>query len=136
MLLLFGVVTARISLDLLLPEIYRNDITLLTRKTLVVIIDLGQHEKFFEQLKRFDESYAFDIHIGSTTPSGDTFNINMLSKDVMIIANNVSNPTAYDINFYDKDPVNATAEEIIESLINDLKSFISEVPNVTINEKK
>jgi hypothetical protein len=78
--------------------------TLHSKKTFVVTIDLGQREKFFEQLTRFANAYAFDIHIGSTTPAGDTFNINMSRKDVVVIANNVFDIREYDIDFYDKDP--------------------------------
>src|SRR6266511_1060676 len=63
--------------------------TLHSKKMLVLTIDIGQREKFFEQLTRFADAHDFKIHIGPTTPAGDTFNINMSRKDVMVIANNV-----------------------------------------------
>jgi len=106
------------------------------KKTLGVVIDLDQREKFFEQLKRFANAHDFDIHIGPTTPAGDTFNIYMSRKDVILIANNPFHPRGYDIAFYDKDPAIPVSEEVIDSLMSDLKRFISEVPNVTINEEK
>lgn len=111
-------------------------VTLHPKKTLVVIIDLGQQEKFFEQLTRFSDAYAFDIHIGPTTLSGDTFNINMSRKDVMVIANNVFDKKTFDIVFYDKNPANPAPQETIESLFSNLKRFISEIPNVTITEER
>jgi len=50
-------------------------VTLHPKKTMVVIIDLGQREKFFEQLTKFADSHDFKIHIGPTTPAGDTFRL-------------------------------------------------------------
>src|SRR5262245_39124568 len=52
------------------------------KKTLVVSIDLGQREKLFEQLTKFADAHAFNIHIGPTTQSGSTFNVYMSRKDV------------------------------------------------------
>ena len=110
--------------------------TLHSKKTFVVTIDLGQREKFFEQLTRFADAHAFDIYIGPTTPSGDTFNINMSRKDVMVIANNVFDTREYDIDFYDKDPTNPVSEEMIDDLFNDLKRYISEIPNAIMTEQR
>src|SRR5688572_4212883 len=110
--------------------------TLHSQKTLVVTIDLGQREKFFEQLTRFADAHDFKIHIGATTPVGDTFNINMSRKDVMMIANNGFDTKVFDVHFYDKDPTNPVSEKIIDNLFDDLKRFINEVPNVIITEKR
>ena len=110
--------------------------TLHSKKTLVATIDLGQREKFFEQLTRFADAHDFKIHIGTTTPSGDTFNINMSRKDVMVIANNVFDTKVFDIHFYDKDPTKAVSEEIIDNLFNDLKRYISEIPNAIMTEQR
>src|SRR6266511_4035157 len=63
--------------------------TLYPQRTLVATIVLEQQDRFFEQLTKFADAHDFKIHIGPTTPAGDTFNINMSRKDVMVIANNV-----------------------------------------------
>jgi hypothetical protein len=107
------------------------------KKTLVVRIDLSQQEKFFEQLTRFADADTFDIHIGPTTPSDDTFNINMSRKDVELIANNSAvDIRNFDIAFYDKDPTNPVSEKIIDDLLNDLKRYISEIPNAIVTEQR
>ncbi|HEX9330258.1 MAG TPA: hypothetical protein VF896_00140, partial [Anaerolineales bacterium] len=59
-------------------------VTSYPKKTLVVSIDLGQREKFFEQLTRFADVHDFKIHIDPTTPAGDTFSIYMSRKDVLV----------------------------------------------------
>ena len=111
-------------------------VTLHPKKTLVVTIDLSQREKFFEQLTRFADAHDFKIHIGPTTPAGDTFNINMSRRDVMVIANNVFDTKVFDIHFYDKDPTNPVSEEIIDNLFNDFKSYIGEIPNAIMTEQQ
>ena len=68
--IMFGVKT-------LLENWKEGAVTLHPKKTLIVIIDSSQREKFFEQLTRFADAYAFKIHIGPTTPAGNTFNVNM-----------------------------------------------------------
>ena len=110
--------------------------TLHPKKTLEVSIDLGQREKFFEQLTRFADAHDFRIHIGSTTPVGDTFNINMSRKDVMVIANNVIDTKKFDIAFYDKYPTNPASEEMIDNSFNDLKGYIGEIPNAIMTEQR
>jgi hypothetical protein len=106
------------------------------QKTLDVVIDRGQQEKFFEQLTRFADVHDFKIHIGPTTPAGDTYNINMSRKDVMVIANNVIDAKIFHIAFYDEDPATSVPEETIDSLFDDLKRFINEIPNAIITEKR
>ncbi len=110
--------------------------TLHPKKTLVVTIDLSEREKFFEQLTRFADAYDFKMHIGPTTPAGDTFSIHMSRKDVLVWGDNVFSPRVYDISFYDKDPTNPASEETIGNLVNDLKSFVGETPNVIVTEQR
>jgi len=106
------------------------------KKTLVVSIDLSQRERFFEQLTSFAAAHDFKVHIGPTTPSGDTFSIYVSRKDVLVWGDNVFSPRVYDISFYDKDPANPVSEEIIDDLFNDLKRYVSEVPNTIMTEQR
>ena len=106
------------------------------KRTVGIVIDIEQREKFFEQLKRFARAHDFDIHIGQTTPAGDKFNINISGREITLIANNAFDPRAYDISFYDKHPANPVPDEEIDILLLDLKRFISEVPNIRIFEKQ
>jgi hypothetical protein len=111
-----------------------NNVPRYPKKTLGVVIDIDQRDKFFEQLERFADIHRFDIHIRSTTPAGDTFSIYMSRKDVVVWGDNVLNPRGFDISFYDKDPSNPASEEVINDLLEDLQRYISEVPNIRIFE--
>jgi hypothetical protein len=48
----------------------------------------------------------------------------------------VFSPREYDIDFYDKDPTNRVSEEIIDNLFNDLKGYISGIPNAIMTEQQ
>ncbi len=110
--------------------------TLYPQRTLAATIVLDQQSRFFEQLTIFADAYDFKIHIGPTTSAGDTFNINMSRKDVMVIANNVIDTQIFDIHFYDKDPTTPGREELIDTLVKDLKRYISEIPNAIMTEQR
>lgn len=104
------------------------------KKTLVVTIDTSQRERFFEQLTRFADVHDFDIHIGSTTPAGDTLSIYMSREDIILWGDNVIDARKFDISFYDEDPANPVSEETIDTLVSDLKIILDEIPNATITE--
>jgi hypothetical protein len=111
-------------------------VTLHPKKTLVVSIDLGQRAMFFEQLTKFADAHDFKIHIGPTTPSGNTFNIVISRKDVEVNADNVIDTRKFDIAFYDKDPTNPVSEEILDNLFNDLKRYIGDIRNAIMTEQR
>jgi len=61
----------------------------------------------------------------------------MSRDDIKIIASNIPpDPTRFPVRFYAKYPGSPVDEETVDDLLIDLKSFISEIPNVTITEEK
>lgn len=61
----------------------------------------------------------------------------MSRDDIRIIAGDVPpDPTRVPVRFYAKHPGYPVDEETVDELFSDLKSFISEIPNVTITEEK
>ena len=60
----------------------------------------------------------------------------MSRDDIKIISTNPFDPRIFRISFYDKYPGYPVDEETVDELVNDLKNFINEIPNVTITEKK
>jgi len=133
-IIVFGII---IFSEMLKEGIFINVITRHARASFVVIVDLDQRDEFFDQLKRFADTYNFSLHIGQTTPTGDTFAIEMTGEDVRISGNNALHPTRFEIAFYDKKYLGVpVSDEAIDSLLTDLKSIISQTPNVRIFETK
>lgn len=60
----------------------------------------------------------------------------MARNNIQIISENVpGNSGIYDVDFYGLYPGAPVDEEAVNELVTELKSFISEIPNVTITEK-
>lgn len=110
-------------------------------RTLVLTIDLSQRDELFDQMQKFAGKYAFknlirdvEVEVG---PSGKGFFIEMHRSDIQILGvGEPSAPIMVSINFYDEDSAHPARKETIDELFSDLKSFISEIPNVTITEEK
>jgi len=106
-------------------------------RVLRITIDEGQREELFARLREFADKHAFEFLIREAGPNGKGFFVEMLRDDLYINAVITRvDPKIVSIGFYNKDPANATPAETIDKLLNDLKNFISEIPNVTITEEK
>ena len=105
-------------------------------RTLSIRVDKDQREELFSQLRKFSEKHrlSFDLafyrdkEIFSIAMGDETIDISGLSKPITT--------TELDINFYEEDPTNPLSQKTVDELFNDLKIFISEIPNVTITEEK
>jgi hypothetical protein len=92
-------------------------------------------------MQNFADNHAIKIVIRdvevSVGPSGKGFFIEMHRSDIQILAvGEPSAPIVVSIYFYDEDSTHPATKEIVDDLFSDLKSFISEIPNVTIIEEK
>ena len=105
-------------------------------RSLRVTIDKSQREQLFDQLSKFAEKHSFEHQITDFDKKGENFQYWMSRDDITIIASNPFDPGKFNIRFYAKYPGYPVDEEIVDELLNDLKSFISEIPNVTISEEK
>ena len=105
-------------------------------RSLRVTIDESQREEFFDQLRKFADQHGFEISIRDSGLSNELFVVDMRRDDIEIISRNPFDPRIFRISFYDKYPGHPVNEETADELLNDLKSFIGEIPNITITEEK
>jgi hypothetical protein len=104
-------------------------------RTLSIQIDENQREELFSQLRKFSEKHALEFHL-SFYKGGEIFSVEMYGKGLEILA--LSKPihkTELNIRFFEDDPTNPPPQETVNEVYNDLKSFISEIPNVIITEE-
>jgi len=105
-------------------------------QTLSIQIEEEQHEKLFSQLRQFSDNHHFRFSL-SLYENEKEFFVVMDGDALQITASpRPITRTEIRINFYEKDPANPPKQEIVDELFNDLKKFISEIPNVTIIEEK
>jgi len=107
-------------------------------RTLRITIDKTPQEELFAQLQKFADKHAFEMKIGHFFGTGgESFLVEMSRGDVYILARNVApDLSVVNIRFYYKDRAHLAPKQVVDDLYNDLKSFISEIPNVTITEEK
>jgi hypothetical protein len=100
-----------------------------------VTSDPSQSQQLIEQFRKFAFNHSFRLDIVNPDQDGNDFRIRLLRKDVEIITRKPSNPSEFKIEFYNTDCIHPTVPADIDDLAVNLKSFISEIPNVTITER-
>lgn len=107
---------------------------------LTITIDPGRRGELFDQLQKFADKHGFEFLMSDFGTGGERFIIEMLGNHIKILAVNIpESSTMVSIRFYDQSRANPVSEETtktIDELVSDLKTFISEIPNVTITQKK
>lgn len=97
-----------------------------------VTIDPSQDEQFVEQSRQFAFKHNFRFDLGDPDQPGNNLRVHMIRKDVEVIAKIPSLPGGYEIGFYNYDCSHPTLASDIGDLVDDFKSFMSAIPNVTI----
>jgi hypothetical protein len=106
-------------------------------KSLRITIDVNRREELFTQLRGFAEKHGFEILIREVKVHPDGIYIYMSRNDLKIQAHDISDaPPQIIIWFYNKNPALPASQETVDELFSDLKSFIGEIPNVTISEEE
>ncbi len=106
------------------------------RRTVDITIDTRHRQELFDQLRKFGAKHNFKVIIDPMNPSGDEFLIAMYGKDVEIFGGNPFELEKYDISLYDADSRSPVSDSVLDDLVNDLKSFVSEVPQSTFSVRE
>ena len=104
-------------------------------RSFVVTIEPNQSHQLIEQLQGFADKNGFKHEIAFYSQRNENdFSIWMKRKDVEVIARSPFKLGEYKIGFYNNDCVHPTVADDIDSLVIDLKIYLSEISNVTIVE--
>ena len=102
----------------------------------MVTLDRSQQKQLIEQSRKFADKYGFKFQIDYYTLNQEDFSVWMKRKDIEVTASNPGTDlSTYFIGFYNYDCIHPTVASDIGDLVSDLKSFINEIPNVTITEE-
>jgi hypothetical protein len=96
-----------------------------------VTLAQNQRDLFFEQLRKFAQTHAFEILISQTDPSGENFLVEMWREDIEIIGVDSGDPGLFKISFFTTSDERPVSSEIVDELIADLRGRIGEIPNTT-----
>ncbi len=105
-------------------------------RRLRVTIDESQREELFAQFQKFADKHALKF-VFSDYGTTNHFLVELWGENILITASDdPGNPRSVSIFFSAKYPGSTVDEEAIDELLNDLKNYISDIPNVTITEEK
>ena len=115
-----------------------NSRTQHARRTLRVTIEKNQWNELFDQFRSFADQWGYAIRIAPLDPNGNSFNVELWRADMRLTA---FMDTGFDngkvqIHFYDTDRTRPVPEQYYDEEVNDLISFISEIPNVSVTQEK
>jgi hypothetical protein len=97
-----------------------------------VTSDSSQSKQLIEQFRKFAFKNSFRFDVVNPDQDGNDFRIRMIRKDVEIITRKPIDPNEFRIEFYNTDCIHPTVAADLDDLVIALKSFIGELPNVTI----
>ena len=100
----------------------------------VVIDDVEQRDRLFDQLRKFSDKHAFAIRIAPTRPEGKNFLIQLWREDIKLVMVNPFEEGKYRIYFY-KNSIYAVPEDILNLLVLELKGFLTETSGVIVTER-
>jgi len=103
-------------------------------KSLNVTIDRVQGQQLIEQSRQFAYQNSFRLDVVKFDETNGDIRLRMIRKDVQVIVRNPVDPAAFEIGFHNYDCIHPTTVADIDDLVNDFKSFISEIPNAAITE--
>ena len=107
-------------------------------RTLRVTIDRTQRQELFDQLHNFADKHAFEYSVTDYGGQGKHFLVYILGESIKILTVEASsNLDMFSIGFYVPSPGDPLPnQQTVDDLVVDLKSFISEIPNVRITEEE
>jgi hypothetical protein len=109
-------------------------------RSLRVTINPSQREELFGQFQKFADKHGFEVVISDYGTGFESYVVEMQRDYIQIAAmHNSHDREIVEIGFYDETRATPVADKTIDTideLIIDLKNFISEIPNVTVTEKK
>ena len=105
-------------------------------KRLRVTIDESQRKELFTQFQKFADKHTFK-YVFSDYGTTDHFLVELWGENILITASDdPGNSRSVSIFFSGKYSGSTVADETVDELLIELKSFLSEIPNVTITEEK
>jgi len=107
----------------------------LARKSLTITIDPSQRDVLFAQTRKFADKWRYAIRIAPTVEGYADFDVAMWRDDMKIFGLYKNDTGELIIAFSYTDPTRPVPDRYFDQEIDDLKSFINQIPNVRITEE-
>lgn len=109
-------------------------------RSLTMSIPKEQRQQLFDQFQIFADKHDYEMVISDFGTNGKNFQIWISGADVEVIAGDIPpDPTLVFVRFYDQTrstPVAEETQDTIMELALEIKSLVTEIPEVTILEER
>ena len=107
-------------------------------ESFTIITELNQREEFFTQMRTFADKHALKFALVVHSPDKASFAIQIDGDGFFITAVGTTiSPREIDIGFYNAPySPTLTPQETVDGLMDDIKHFVNEIPNVMITERQ
>ena len=114
------------------PEVPAADPTFTPGRVVNITIDQSQQEELFAQLQKFADKWRYVIDIQPTDLDW-IYSVEMWRSDIHVSGaySNKANSGELQLAFMDTESTRPTPAQYFEEEIQDLKSFMDEIPNST-----
>ena len=104
-------------------------------RTVTILLKEGTQDQFFDQLRKFADTYAFAIRIAPTNPDMLHFLAQMFREDIKVIGANPFKASEFYVSFYKNDdhPVETAS---LNQMVVGLKQAVEQVRGAVITEVK
>lgn len=129
--LLIGVVIGLSINSIRMKEAPENNPEFIPGRVVDITIDLSQQEELFAQLRKFANKWRYAIRIAPVFEGSDDFHVGLWRTDMKAIGVYLASSRQLQLAFTDTESTRPTPAEHFEEEIQDLKTFIDEIPNST-----
>ena len=105
--------------------------TFIPGRVVNITINQSQQEELFVQLQKFADKWHYAIRIAPVFEKSDDFHVGLWRTDMKAIGAYLSSSGQLQLAFTDTESTRPTPAEHFEEEIQDLKTFMDEIPNST-----
>jgi hypothetical protein len=113
------------------PEVPADTPVFIPGRVVNITIDQSQKEELFTQLEKFADKWRYAIRIAPVFEGIDDFRVGLWRADMKVIGVYLSTSGELKLVFSDTESTRPTPAQYFEEEIQDLKTFIDEIPNAT-----
>ena len=101
----------------------------------VVTVPREEWDTYFDKMREFAKSNDLKIRIKRLKPGFDIFFVDLWRRDAALGGGNVFDTPDFHTHFY-IDPDKGGTPELAGALVESMKEFVSQVPGVTIKQRR
>jgi len=106
------------------------------RRAVIITINQSQREELFTQTRKFADKWGYATYIAPIDPSGSHFYVDLWRSDIKVLGAYLADSGELHFGFFYTESTRPVPDSYFDEEINDLRNFISEIPNTKFSIEK